>query len=320
MNQHDSPRGLAYAIATYLIWGLLPIYMRQMVHIPPTEVIAHRVLWSLPIAGAVLAARGGMGTITATLRQPRLVAMAGLTALLISVNWLIYVWAILNGHTIEAALGYYINPLFSVLVGAVLLGERLRPLQIAAIALAGLAVVLLTVSAGGLPLVALGLTLSWGIYAYCKRSLPLGPNQGFTLEVILLTLPALIWVGYLAATGKGHFGTNLHDTLFLIGSGVITAVPLMLYANAAKLVRLSTMGILQYITPTMVFLTAVFIFGEPFTGVSRIAFPMIWAALAIYSLTLLARRAQRPAARNAAADGAAVIPRPEDAPTRHERG
>ena len=315
MSQSDSPRGLAFAIATYVIWGFLPIYMRQMAHIPPAEVIAHRVLWSLPIAAAVLAARGGLGTINRTLRQPRLVAMAGLTAVLISANWLIYVWAILNGHTIEAALGYYINPLFSVLLGGLLLGERLKPLQIAAIALAASAVLLLTVSTGGLPRVALGLTLTWGVYAFCKRRLPLPANEGFTLEVLLLTLPSLFYVIWLGATGRGHFGTDPTDTLLLVGCGAITAVPLLLYANAAKLVRLSTMGILQYITPTMVFLTAVLVFGEPFTGVSRIAFPMIWAALALYSVTLVTGRTSRrmPAARVAAADGSAVMPRPDDA-------
>lgn len=315
MSQSDSPRGLAFAIGTYVIWGFLPLYMRQMAHIPPAEVIAHRVLWSLPIAAAVLAARGGLGTVTATLRQPRLVAMAALTAVLISANWLIYIWAILNGHTVEAALGYYINPLFSVLLGAMLLGERLRPLQIAAIALAASAVMLLTVSAGGLPRVAMGLTLTWGAYAFCKRSLPLPANEGFTVEVLLLALPAMIYVLWLGATGQGHFGGNTRDTLLLIGCGAITAVPLLLYANAAKLVRLSTMGILQYITPTMIFLTAVLVFGEPFTGVSRIAFPMIWAALAIYSVTLIAGRARgrMPAARDAAADGSAVMPKPEDA-------
>lgn len=295
MTQTDSPRGLALAIATYVIWGFLPLYLREMAHIPPAEVIAHRILWSLPVALGVLSARGGVGTVVATLRQPRLVRMAGLTAVLISVNWLIYVWAIANDHALEAALGYYINPLFSVLLAGLLLGERLNRMQTAAIALAAAAVALLTVASGGLPRVALGLTFSWGLYAYFKRSLPVPPNEGFTIEVLLLTLPALGWIGWLAATGRGHFGVNLHDTLFLIGSGVVTAVPLMLYANAAKLVRLSTMGIMQYITPTMVFLTAVLVFHEPFEGVRRIAFPMIWMALALYSAALLRRRA-RPAA------------------------
>jgi len=165
-TQTDSPRGLALAIATYLIWGFLPLYMREMAHIPATEIIAHRVLWSLPIAAAVLAVKGGLGTVVNTLRQPRLVRMAALTAVLISVNWLIYVWAVTHDRALQAALGYYINPLFSIALGAALLGERLTRAQLAAISLAVIAVLLLTFSAGGLPLVAIGLTLSWGIYAY----------------------------------------------------------------------------------------------------------------------------------------------------------
>lgn len=286
----DSPRGLALAIGTYLIWGFLPLYMHAMSHIPATEIIAHRVLWSLPIAGTVLLASGKVGTIAHTLRQPRMVAMAALTALLISANWLIYVWAVTHGRAIEAALGYYINPLFSVALGGLLLGERLNRLQLAAITLAALAVAILTLSAGGLPLVAMGLTLSWGIYAFCKRSLPLPANAGFTLEVLLLTPAALAYAVWLTLRGQGHFGGTGADTALLIGSGVVTAVPLLLYANAAKLIRLSTIGILQYITPTMVFVIAVLVFGEPFAGAQRIAFPMIWAALAIYTLSLLRRR------------------------------
>ncbi len=294
----DSPKGYAFALGAYGIWGLLPLYMKAMAHIPPSEVIAHRVIWSLPIAGAVLLYQGRTSDIRAAITRPRLLAMAALTAALISVNWLIYVWSIGNGHALEAALGYYINPLFSVCLAAFLLGERLTRMQWAAIALAALAVVILTVDAGRLPAVAVGLTLSWGFYAFFKRSLPLGPNQGFTLEVLLLTLPAVAYLIWLHSQGQGHFGKDWRDTLLLIGCGPVTAIPLMFYANGAKLLRLSTIGILQYITPTMVFLIAVWLFGEPFEGAKRIAFPMIWAALVIYSATLIqSARARRRAAQ-----------------------
>lgn len=291
MNSHDSPRGLAFAIGAYLIWGVMPLYLYNLSHVPPAEVIAHRVLWSLPIALLVLQRNGQVGTVIQTLGKPRLVTMAGVTAVLITLNWLVYVWAIANNRAIEAALGYYINPLFSIFLGWALLGERLTPAQLGAISLAVLAVLLLTFAAGGLPVVALTLTLTWGTYAYCKRRLPLPPNEGFTVEVLLLFLPAAGYVLWLTATGKGHFGTNLHDTLLLAGTGLITAVPLMLYANGAKLLRLSTIGILQYIAPTMIFLTAVLIFREPFEGVRLIAFPLIWAALVLYTATLIPRRA-----------------------------
>ena len=295
----DSPKGLAYALLTYVIWGVLPLYIRELSHIPPAEVIAHRILWSVPIAAGVLIYTGRTADIRAAVTQPRLLAMGALTASLITANWLIYVWSIGNGHTVEAALGYYMNPLFSVLLAALLLGESLGRLQWVAVGLALLAVVILTLETGSLPLVAVGLFISWGFYAFFKRSLPLGPNQGFLLEVGLLSVPALGYLIWLHANGGGHFGKDWSDTLLLIGCGPITAIPLMFYANAAKLLKLSTIGILQYITPTMVFLIAVLVFGEPFDGAKRIAFPLIWLALVIYSYTLIrAARDRRRAIHN----------------------
>ncbi|WP_405404335.1 EamA family transporter RarD [Paracoccus sp. Ld10] len=292
--QTDSPKGLAYAIAAYVLWGVLPIYMKALSHLPAAEIIAHRIIWSLPIAAAVLLWQGRAAEVKLALRQPRLLAMAALTAVLISVNWLIYVWAIANDHALDAALGYYINPLFSVFLGATLLGERLTRGQVAAIALAATAVIVLTVQAGSLPLVAIGLTLSWGLYAYCKKSLPLGPNQGFTLEVLLLTPFAVGFLIWQALQGQAHFtAAGWGQTLLLLGCGPVTAIPLLFYANGAKLIRLSTIGILQYIAPTMIFLCAVVLFGEPFDGARLIAFPMIWAALVIYSVTLVRQAGQR---------------------------
>ena len=295
-KNEDSLSGFFYALSAYVLWGFLPIYMKALAHVPPTEVIAHRILWSLPIAGAVLLAQGRTADLKRALRTPSMLGMAAVAALLISVNWGFYIWAIGAGHALDAALGYYINPLFSILLGAFLLQERLSHLQKVAVALAALAVIILTFGTGRLPVVALALTLSWGFYAYLKKQLPIGPNQGFTLEVILLTPFALGYVIYVQATGTGHFmqGTP-SDTWLLLGCGIVTAIPLMLYANGAKLLRLSTIGIMQYIAPTMIFLTAVFIFGEPFGTSRMIAFPMIWAALALYSIAMFHGRA-RPAA------------------------
>jgi chloramphenicol-sensitive protein RarD len=284
----DSPRGLAFAITAYLLWGFLPLYMHAMADIPAPEIIAHRIIWSVPVAGAVLIALGRTADLRAAVRNPRMLGMAAVTAALITVNWGIYVWAIVSGHALDAALGYYINPLFSIFLGAVLLRERLAGVQIAAIALAALAVAILTVEAGHLPLVALGLTVTWGAYAFLKKQLPIGPNQGFFLEVALLLPVALGYVGWLEATGQSHLhGAGTADTLLLVGCGLITAAPLMIYANGAKLLRLSTIGILQYIAPTMIFLTAVFLFDEPFGQARMIAFPMIWVALAIYTGSML---------------------------------
>lgn len=280
----DSLSGYLYAVSAYFMWGFLPIYMKMVAHIPPAEVVAHRVLWSLPIAAAIIWALGRTADLRAVLRSPRMLGMAAMTAAIISVNWGIYVWAIGSGQALEAALGYYINPLFSVALGAAVLGERLNRAKWLAIVIAAAAVALLTWETGRLPLVALGLTVSWGAYAFLKKSLPIGPNQGFFLEVLLLTPLALGYAVWLHATGQGHFlAGSASDTALLMGCGIVTAVPLMTYANGAKRLRLSTIGILQYIAPTMIFLTAVLIFKEPFGGVRLIAFPMIWLALVVYS-------------------------------------
>lgn len=289
----DTFAGFLYALAAYLLWGFLPLYMKALAHVAPVEVVAHRVIWSIPVAGAVLIATGRTADLARALVTPRMVAMAALTAALVSVNWGIYVWAIGTGHALDAALGYYINPLFSIFLGAVLLRERLAPAQWAAIALAAIAVAILTVEAGRLPVVALALTLTWGFYAFFKKSLPIGPNQGFMLEVLLLAPFALAYFGRLFMSGESRFLQGVAvDNALLMGCGIVTAVPLMLYANGAKGLKLSTIAIMQYIAPTMIFLTAVFVFGESFGSARAVAFPMIWAALVIYTWSML-RQANR---------------------------
>lgn len=285
----DARRGFFFALSAYLLWGFLPFYMKAVGHIPASEVVAHRIIWSVPIAGAVLLWLGRTGDIRTALRSPRTLLMASLTAAIITVNWGLYVWAIGAGRTLEAALGYYINPLFSVFLGAVVLRERMNRAQGAAIVLAVLAVAILTWESGGLPWISLGLAVSWGFYALFKKTLPVGPAQGFFLEILILSLPCLAYIGWLETTGKGHFGqTGSADIGLLLFSGVVTAVPLILYANGAKLLRLSTIGIMQYIAPTIVFFIAVFIFHEPFSAERGIAFALIWAALAVYSWSMYA--------------------------------
>ena len=288
MKSQDTSRGFAFALSAYLLWGFLPFFMKALSHIPPSEVIAHRVVWSVPIAVLVLALRGELAGLWPMLKQPRVLAMGAATAALISVNWGIYVWAIGAGHALDAALGYYINPLFSVFLGAVLLKEKLSPRQMAAIGLAAVAVALLTWEAGKLPLVALGLTVTWGFYAYLKRRLPLGANQGFMFEILIMTPFALGYMLWMGTQGSGHFGAgSLADTVLLLACGLVTAVPLMLYANGAKGLRLSTIGILQYIAPTMILIIAIVAFKEPFGSAQMLAFPMIWAALALYTSALM---------------------------------
>lgn len=295
MKNEDTAAGFGFALTAYFLWGFLPIYMKILAHVPTLEVLAHRVIWSVPVSLLVLILLGRTADLRAALGSIRHLGMAALTAALISVNWGIYVWSIQSGHALDAALGYYINPLFSVFLGAVLLGEKLSAAQKWAIGLAALAVAVLAVEAGRVPVVALGLTVTWGLYAYFKKQLPLGPNQGFALEVLILLPAALFYALWLAWQGNSMFlQGNPPDDMLLMGLGLVTAAPLMIYANAAKLLRLSTIGILQYIAPTMIFLTAVFWFGEEFGRGKMIAFPMIWIALAIYSFSLVRQARARP--------------------------
>ncbi len=291
MSAGDTRRGFLFALSAYLIWGALPLYLKALDHVPVLEVLAHRIVWSVPVALAVLIALGRTADLRAAFRAPGVLGMALVTSALITVNWGAYVWSIQSGQAVEAALGYYINPLFSIFLGAVFLGERLSARQWGAVGLAALAVVVLTVEAGRLPLLALTMTVSWGFYALFKRALPVGPNQGFTLEVMILTpfaLGAMIWLQ--AQGGLFTLQAGVWDIALLLGCGVVTAVPLMLYANGAKGLTLSTIAIMQYIAPSFIFLIAVFVFGEELGMGRLVAFPLIWAALVLYTSEVLRRR------------------------------
>lgn len=278
--------GFIYALSAYLLWGFLPFYMKAVDHMSPVEVVAHRILWSVPVAGAVLLFLRRTADIRAALRSPRTLLMATVTATFITINWSVYVWAIAADRAVETALGYYINPLVTVTLGALLLGERLNRYQVVAVGLAVVAVAVLTIEAGGLPWVSLVLALSFAIYGYLRKTLPVGPSQGFFLEVLILSPPCLAYVVWLEWNGQGHLFTSASDFWLLLLAGPVTAVPLILYAFGAKLLRISTIGIMQYIAPTMIALIAVFVFGEPF-GVGRmIAFGLIWAALALYTWSM----------------------------------
>jgi chloramphenicol-sensitive protein RarD len=290
-DAHDTKAGFLFAGGAYFIWGFLPLFMKMLSHIPAWEVVPHRILWSVPIAGAVVLWSGQWRDVMRAISNPRMLGMAIVTSVIIAINWGIYVWAIGAGRALETALGYYINPLFSVLVAAVLLGEKLNRLQIFAIALAAAAVALLTWEAGGLPIVSVALTVTWGFYAYCKRTLPIGASQGFFLEVLLLSIPAILMWFWFEQQGTSHFlRTGWTDTLLLAVTGLFTAVPLMLYAHGAKGLRLSTIAIMQYSAPTLIFLIAIFVFREPFSSVKLAAFVLIWAALIIYTWALIRRR------------------------------
>lgn len=282
-------RGFVFALLAYLLWGVQPLYMKAVADIPATEVLAHRIIWSVPIGAAVLWVLGRTADVRAALRSPRTLVMAAITATIIAANWGVYVWAIAAERAIETALGYYINPLVTIALGATLLGERLDRLQMIAIGLAVVAVVILTVEQGGLPWVSLFLAFSFAAYGYLRKTLPIGPSQGFFLETMLLLPFALAWIGWLWMQGSDRIFTG-GDFWLLVMAGPVTAVPLLLYGFGARLLRISTLGIMQYVGPTIVAFIAVFVFGEPFGTERIIAFALIWTALILYTWSMLRQR------------------------------
>lgn len=291
-SRREATRGFFYALASYVMWGFLPLYMKAVAHLPLMEVIAHRIIWSLPLAGILLVAMGRTSDIRAAFANPRQLLMAALTAAIIAINWCIYVWSIMAGRTVEAALGYYINPLVSMALGALLLSERFSRPQLVAIGLAVSAVAVLTVANGGLPWVSLTLAFSFAAYGYFRKTLPLGPSQGFFLEVLILLTPALAYVGWLIATGASSFTLDRpRDISLLLFAGPVTAIPLILFAAGARRLRMSTIGIMQYVAPTLIGGLGVFVFDEPFGPERMAAFVLIWAALAVYSWSMLNGRA-----------------------------
>ncbi|WP_370462119.1 EamA family transporter RarD [Phyllobacterium sp. SYP-B3895] len=284
----DGKKGFIFALSAYLLWGVLPFYLKSVAHMPALEVVAHRIIWSVPIAALLLWWLGLFGDLKVALTTPRMLFMAMLTASLITLNWGTYVWAIGSGHAIDTALGYYINPLVNVVLGGIFLGERLSKPQAVAVGLAACAVLLLTVYSGGLPWISLVLAFSFGFYGFFRKTLPIGPTQGFMLEVLLLSVPSLAFIAWTVSQGTSHFfNGSAHDVGLLLFAGPATAVPLILYAFGAKLLRYTTIGLMQYIAPTIVFLSAIFVFGEPFSHIQFIAFALIWTALAIYTWSML---------------------------------
>ena len=294
----DATRGFYHALMAYGFWGFLPLYMKAVAHISPLEVVAHRILWSVPVAGLILLAMRRTADIRAAFAQPRTLLMAALTASVITLNWTIYVWAIGAERTVETALGYYFNPLVSMALGAILLGERFNRYQLVAIALAVVAVAVLTIASGGLPWVSLVLAFSFAAYGYLRKTLPVGPSQGFFLEVLILSVPSLGYLVWLWMQGDNSFAFDRPlDDLLLMLAGPVTAIPLILYASGAKLLRLSTIGIMQYIAPTIIAIIGVAVFGEPFGPARIAAFVLIWIALALYTWSMFYARSPATDAR-----------------------
>ena len=287
----DTRAGFLFALAAYTLWGFLPLYMKMLGEVDALEVMAHRALWSLPVAGVILWWIGRTGDILPTLKSPKKLGILFITAAVISTNWTIYVWAISVDRTIETALGYYINPLITVAMGAAFLGERFTRAQMIALALATLAVLLLTVRGGVFPWVSLALAITFAAYGFMRKTVDVGPTQGFLIEVMLLAPLAFLFIAWREMSGQGQFFADISYTALLMGCGPVTAIPLILYAFGAKGLRLSTIGLMQYIAPTMIFLIGLLVFREPFSFSQGVAFGMIWTALAIYTWSAFRRPA-----------------------------
>lgn len=277
-------KGMLYAIAAYGLWGLFPLYWKTLQHVPALEILSHRMTWSLLFVLLLLLVRRQWGWLKTAVAQPKTLLLFTASAVLLSLNWFVYIWGVNAGHIIETSLGYFINPLVSVLMGVLFLGEKLRRGQWVAIGLATVGVLYLILRYGSLPWISLTLATSFALYGLIRKTAPLGSLEGLSLETALMFLPALGYLVYLEAAGTAAFGHVDGLTTLLLGfAGVATAVPLLLFAAGARLIKLATIGILQYIAPTLQFLIGVLVYHEPFTTDRLIGFSIIWLALLIYS-------------------------------------
>ena len=290
----STSRGLAQGIGAFALWGLFPLYWKMLTHVPSLEVLAHRIVWSCVLLAAMTEWRRRAGRPWPPL-SPRIVGTYAVAALLIGVNWFLYVWAVTSGLVLQTSLGYFINPLVSVVFGVVLFRERLRPLQWAAVAAAAFGMVYMAFSVGGIPWVSLGLASTFGAYGVVKKQAPLGALEGLTLETAILWLPAAAYLLLLAQRGTGALSSAapLTDVLLIVG-GLVTIVPLLLFASALQLVPLSTIGILQYISPSLQFLLGVLLYREPFGAAELTGFLAVWVALFCFTIdSVWASRAPR---------------------------
>ena len=277
-------KGVLSAAGAYILWGFFPIYFHALNNVPPFEVVAHRIVWSFLFVLLVVLIRREFLSFRSAI-TPRTLRIYLIAGVLLSVNWMIYIYGINSGFVVEASLGYFINPLVNVLLGVLLFRERLRPLQWVPVGLAAVGVTYLAINYGTLPWIALGLAFTFGMYGLVKKVAPLGSLHGLTLETSTIFLPALAYLSYLGLKGDSSFGqASWVTTLLLALTGVITAIPLLFFASGARLVPLTTLGLLQYISPMMQFITGVFLFHEPFTSARLIGFCIIWVALLIFSV------------------------------------
>jgi len=276
--------GIACAVSAFLIWGLSPIYWKSLKAVPAFEILMHRMIWSFVFLMPLVISQGQWSEFVGALKNRRILGILTVTTLIVGANWFLFIWAINSDHILQTSLGYYINPLLNVVLGLVFLKERLRPLQVLAVLLAGLGVAYLTIQFGEPPWVALAIAFTFGFYALIRKVAPVSSLVGLSIETMLLSLPALGYLVYLDLNGQGAF-LRLTWTLdlLMIGAALVTAFPLLLFTVGARRLNLATVGLLQYLAPSCTFLLAVFYYDEPFIKAQLWTFVMIWTALIIYS-------------------------------------
>lgn len=292
MNTAPAPAGsheggLPYALAAYGIWGFVPLFFKLLSSVPPVEVLAQRILWSLPLCFLIMAFRRQIGEYLAVLRDWKVLRLLFASSVLIAVNWLVYIYAIFTDHVLAASLGYYLNPLVNVMLGMVFLGERLSRMQMLAVVIAGVGVAILLAGALDTLWISLTLAFTFGIYGLLRKIAPVGSLPGLSVETTVLLLPSLAVAGYYLAVGDGRgFGSENSISLLLMAGGVVTAVPLLLFATAARRMSYAALGFVQYMAPTIQFLLSLFVFDEPLKPVQLACFLLIWVSIAVFSFDM----------------------------------
>ncbi|MGF1725884.1 EamA family transporter RarD [Photobacterium nomapromontoriensis] len=287
----QTQRGVILALLAYTMWGIAPIYFKSLQHVGALEILSHRVIWSFFFLTGLLILSRGWGQVRAVLAQPKRVLMLTATALLIGANWLIFIWAINNNYMLNASLGYYINPLINVVLGMLFLGERLRPLQWVAVAIAGGGVAVQLIQFGSLPWIALALACSFGLYGLLRKKINLDAATGLFMETCVLLPLAAIYVLLFASSPTSDWTANpLSTNILLMAAGIVTTLPLLCFTGAATKLKLSTLGFFQYIGPSLMFILAIVLYDETFTVDKGYTFAFIWAALLLFSIDGLRHR------------------------------
>ncbi len=300
----DLRQGVIFALAAYTIWGIAPVYFKSVAHVPAFEVLVHRIIWSVVFLLLFIAATGRLGKVMAVFKQPRLLGGLVVTALIISLNWLVFIWAVAEGRILETSLGYFINPLISVFLGMVFLSERLRPMQWLALSFAAMGVLYQLIEFGSLPWVGLVLAFSFGFYGLLRKQLVVEAVPGLFIETLIVLPVGLIVLGWMQSEGTLVFGhQSLQTDLLLIAAGLVTTFPLLFFAGAARRLALSMIGFFQYLAPSITFVLAVYVYEEPLDSSKLVTFALIWLGLLLFTgENRLASRRQR---KQAAAAGTA---------------